>query len=188
MKKTLYVLVIVLLALCIGGAAVAEEAATVLPFGVSFGMTHEELDAVLKTDSVWESWYEDDDEMGSLSLQNVALGIGGQTAKSLYFQVDRNNSAKAPRMCMLSADLEIEGSVIPAFRKALAAMTELYGQPDADPFGSDGVNGYVEFGSLYASWTKPDVRINLSCYNRMYDETLSVDYTYRLNYDAADLN
>ena len=187
MRKMYGILALVLVLAFTCCAAMAEEAATPLPFGVAFGMTHDELDAALNQPGSWETWYEDDAEYGSLSLQDVALGIGDLKATNLYFEVDRNNSAKAPRMCILSAGLEIEGGVIAAFRKALSAMTEAYGQPDADPFNEEGVQGYVEYGALSASWTKPDVRINLNGYNRMYEESLSLDFTYRLSYDAADL-
>ena len=49
-----------------------------------------------------------------------------------------------------------------------------------------GVEGYVEYGGLHATWTKPDVRINLSL-SRMYQESMSLDFSNRLCYDADDL-
>lgn len=169
-------------------AALAEATVTPLPLNTRFGMNMTALEDALGTeDAVKENWYEDDDEIGAVTLRDVKLGVGDLVARDIYFQVDRNNSQKEPRMCMISVTLEHEGGVNGSFRKALATMTEAYGQPDADPFDESGVQNYVEYGTLSATWTKPDVRINLTSYNRMYDEALSIDYSYRLNYDAKDL-
>ena len=58
--------------------------------------------------------------------------------------------------------------------------------PNADPFGEDGVNGYVEWGTLDAAWATDSARASLSL-NRMFGDSVSILYTSRLNYDAADL-
>lgn len=187
MKKIISILLIAILGLCtLPALAETADSATTLPMGVSFGMSMDELSAVLGDDAVREMWYEQDDETGTLMMEAVEMGIGDITAANLYFQVDRNNSDKTPRLSMISGDLPVGENVIANFKALLSAMTEVYGAPDSDPFDEGGVESYVEYGMLSATWTKPEVRINIGM-NRMYDESLNLDYTYRLNYDAEDL-
>ena len=69
---------------------------------------------------------------------------------------------------------------------ALETLTAAYGAPGSDPFDEGGVENYVENGNLSATWTKDDVRFTLTM-SRMYSDTLSFYYSYRLNYDADDL-
>ncbi|MDD3336492.1 MAG: hypothetical protein PHI98_13425 [Eubacteriales bacterium] len=185
MKKILAIALSTLLVLS-SCAALAEADATVLPMGANFGLSMDALQEKLGSDAQRDVWYEDDDESGALSFQNVKLDIGGLTANDIYFQVDRNNSSGDARLSMVSVDLLVDGSVIDAFKAALASLSEVYGTPDSDPFDDTSVEIYIEYGSLSATWTKADTRINLMM-NRMYDQTLSLDYSYRLNYDAADL-
>lgn len=186
MKKLLSLLLTLglLLSACPALAQAADEA-TPLPLNVAFGMNMDELSALLGSDAQKETWYEDDTETGSLMLEAVEI-ISGLTAADVTFQVDRNNSAKAPRLSLITASLPVGENVIASFKNALASLSAVYGTPDNDAFDESGVQGYVEYGNLSATWTKDDVRVNLNM-NRLYDESLSLDYSYRLNYDAADL-
>lgn len=184
MKRTLSLCLALFLTLCALPAA-AEETTTVLPFGAKFGMNLAEAAALLGDGAALETWY-DDDQTGSVSAENVPLGIADLTAETLYLQVDRNNSAKKPRLTMLSLSLSVSDAPIASFRNALEALTAAYGEPESDPFDGDAVANYVENGDLFASWTKTDVRIGLGL-SRMYDESLTLSFTSRLNYDAADL-
>lgn len=185
MKKIISILLVALLGLC-SLPTLAETSVTTLPQGVSFGMNMDKLSAILGDGAVREMWYDGDDEIGTLTLEAAEMGIGDIVAERLDFQVDRNNSDKAPRLSMISGHLTVGDNVIADFKALLAAMTEAYGAPDTDSFDEGGVEGYVEYGMLSATWTKPEVRINIGM-SRMYDEMLTLDYTYRLNYDAEDL-
>ena len=175
-----------LLALALVAAALpalAQEA-TALPYGLTFQMDFDAATAVLGGDKVAkEEW---DDGVGSLTLQNVPSGIGDLQADQLSCQIDRNNSAKASRLSMISYMLPIGENSISSFRAVLAALTDMYGAPDSDPFDADATQGYVEYGNLAATWTKADARISLSL-GRMFTESLSLNIANRLCYDAADL-
>lgn len=179
MKKIAALVLALMLPLC---AAVAEEA-TALPFGVGFSMDYQQvLDAAGK-DAEQDNW---GDDTGVVMLGACDIGIGGLKAESVNFQIDRNNSASASRLSQIYMELDAGDNCIAGFRAALAALTAQYGAPDGDPFDEFGVESYVEFGNLNASWTKPDVRINLSM-GRMYMDSLSLDFANRLCYDANDL-
>jgi len=65
-------------------------------------------------------------------------------------------------------------------------MTVTLGAPESDPFSDEAADAYVEWGTLDASWTLPDARVSLSL-NRMYEESITIQYSSRLNYDKADL-
>lgn len=182
--KKLAVLVLAVLMIFSACSAMAE--ATLLPCGASFGMTMDELSAILGSGAEREVWYEDDQEAGTLLMEACPLGIGDLKATDLYFQVDRNNSAKAPRLSMITGDLPVGENVIASFKAAVASLSEVYGASDSDPLDEAGVEGYVEYGTLYAAWTKADTRISLNM-NRMYDESLTIDFINRVNYDADDL-
>lgn len=185
MKRIIAWLTAALLVLC-AVPALAEKTATALPGGVSFGMNMQELSALLGDQAARDVWYEDDPDAGTLMLEDCALGVGDLTADDLFYQVDRNNSQKTPRLSMITASLPVGENVIASFKAVVAAFTEAYGAPDSDPFDSFSVDDYVEYGTLSATWTKDDVRINLSM-NRRYDESLSLDFSCRKNYDPADL-
>ncbi len=188
MKKLLALSLLLCLALL--PAALAEETATPLPFGVNFQMDGDAVAAAVGGKAEFLSYYGEEDEAdgtGYVDVQGVSLGIGDLTAEFLDFDVQRNNSAREPRLTLISATLHTSAdNGIAAFRSALAALTAEYGQPDNDPFDAAAVESYVEFGGLDATWTKPDVRINLTL-QRMYAENLTLSYSSRLNYDAADL-
>lgn len=168
-------------------AAFAEEstATAPLPCGVRFGMSLDELSALLGEDALVETW-DDDAGTGSVSMENVKIGIGELVAESITFQADRNNSAGESRLSLISMGLPVGDNVIVSFRAALETLTAAYGAPDSDPFDEGGVANYVENGDLSATWTKDDVRFTLTM-SRMYSDTLSFYYSYRLNYDADDL-
>lgn len=137
-------------------------------------------------DGIWDVWYEDDTEEGMLTLSGENITIDGLPAWDLSLQVDRNNSRHEARLSTVTASLPTGENCITEFKNALAALTALYGEPDYDPFSEDCVRTYQHTGNLSASWTKDDVMINLSM-SRMFYETLTLDYTYLLNYDPADL-
>ena len=168
-------------------AAFAEEspATAPLPCGVRFGMSLDELSALLGEDALIETW-DDDAGTGSVSMENVKIGIGDLIAENIFFQADRNNSAGESRLSMISMGLPVGDNVIVSFRAALEALTAVYGAPDSDPFDEGCVENYVENGDLSATWTENDVRFTLSM-SRMYGDTLSFYYSYLLNYDADDL-
>ncbi len=173
--------------LACSAAAVAEEspATAPLPCGVRFGMSLDELSALLGEDALVEKW-DDDAGTGSVSMENVKIGIGELVAESITFQADRNNSAGESRLSLISMGLPVGDNAIASFRTALETLTATYGEPDSDPFSESGVESYVENGDLSATWTKADVRFTLNM-SRMYNDTLSFYYSYRLNYDADDL-
>ena len=68
----------------------------------------------------------------------------------------------------------------------MAALSPTLGAPEGDPFDAAAVDTYVEWGTLSASWTLADTRVALTL-NRMYEESITLQYTSRLNYDKADL-
>ena len=90
-------------------AAFAEEstATAPLPCGVRFGMSLDELSALLGEDALVETW-DDDAGTGSVSMENVKIGIGELVAESITFQADRNNSAGESRLSLISMGLPVE--------------------------------------------------------------------------------
>ena len=186
MKKSISFL-LALLVLSGSCAALAQTAqpATALPCGVTFGMSMDEATGALGA-AAEDTPDEMDGEVGSLYIETAENAFGSLAAYDLTFEVNRSNSAKAPRLNMIFCGLPVGDSVIASFRDALTAFTALYGAPDGDPFDESGVDGYREYGYRSATWTKPDVRINLSL-SRMYQATLTLDFANRLCYDADDL-
>ncbi|MEG0864870.1 MAG: hypothetical protein RSE58_10660 [Clostridia bacterium] len=182
MKKIL-VLLLAMLMLVPCFSAIAEETATALPLNTAFSMDYETLRTALGKDAVEDLW---DEGTGTLMLEQCAIGIGDLKADSIHFQVDRNNSDKASRLSQISINLPTSEKSIASFREALTALTDMYGQPDSDPFDAASVENYVEYGGLSATWTKPDVRISLSL-SRMFQESINLDFTNRLCYSADDL-
>ncbi|NLO86499.1 MAG: hypothetical protein GX096_13905 [Clostridiales bacterium] len=182
MKKLISVLLVMLL-LVPSLAFAQQESATELPKGATFEMDYQAAKTMLGELVEEDEW---GDETGFLYVLDVENVIGTLTAESLSYQVDSNNSQGTPRLSLVEVILPVGDDCIAAFRNALAEMTSVYGEPDGDPFDEAGVEGYVEYGGLTATWAKADVRINLSM-GRMYGEYLNVDFSNRLCYDADDL-
>lgn len=186
MKRILAV--VLAMALLIPAAALGE--ATALPFGLKMGMSPDEAKAAFKADGTLSKikYDKEDYDSGAVEYMFEDVDIPGtdETADSMTVQIDQNNSAKADRLTTITFDLSPTDSSIATFRKLLGAITASYGNPATDPFGEDGVSAYVEWGTLDASWATDDVRISLSL-SRMYEESVSIMYSSRLNYDKADL-
>ncbi|MEG0740746.1 MAG: hypothetical protein RR065_03315 [Clostridia bacterium] len=181
--KKLFALILSLALVTLALPALAQEA-TVLPLGLTFQMDFDAAAAALGADKVAkEEW---DEGVGSLTIQNAPSGIGDLQVDQFSCQIDRNNSAKVSRLSTLNFMFPIGDNSIADFRAVLTALTAMYGAPDSDPFDTNATQGYVEYGNLSATWTKPDARINLSL-SRMFTESLSMDIANRLCYDAADL-
>lgn len=153
---------------------------------VPFFVSDSSILTELFPDGTWDAWYEDDPDEGTMTLHGDGITIDGIPAEEISLQVDRNNSHHAARLSLVTAVLPTGENCIAEFKNALAALTALYGEPDYDPFSEDCVRTYQHTGNLSASWTKDDVMINLSM-SRMFYENLTLDYTYLLNYDPADL-
>ena len=187
MLKKMFATLLCLCLLVCALPAMAQEA-TALPFGLTFAMGWEEAAAALGDQAQQEPWEEDGGEgvIGSIWLENCDLGIGTLKASYLYLDVNRNNSALQPRLYDIICTLPTGDNAIAAFRDALSQVQAVYGAPDSDPFDPSGVESYVEFGALSASWTKDDVRISLNM-QRMYGDSLSLDFANRLCYSADDL-
>ena len=201
MKK--YLALLLMMALAAAPAALAEDAATPLPCGVSFemdgpalveaiggvGPAYEYVKAALESgDAEFVPYFEDDDtETGNIQLSNVDLGIGGMTATFACFDVQRINSAREPRLSLVSVTLDPGDNSIASFRSALEALTGVYGEPDNNPFDEAATDMYVEYGMLDASWVKEDVRIYLSL-QRMYEDYLELSFSPRICFDASDLD
>lgn len=181
-KKIAAVIMTLALTLTLAAGAVADEA-TALPFGVSFSMDYDTAHKTLGEGAEADDWGE---ETGMLMLGECEVGIGALKALDVSFQIDRNNSDNASRLSQISISLSVDGGAIAAFRAALGDMTAAYGAPDEDPFNEMGVENYVEYGNLSATWTKADTRINLYM-SRMYYESLVLDFTNRICYNADDL-
>lgn len=185
MKK--YLALLLMMSLVAAPCALAEEAATPLPYGVTFEMDGPTVAQTVGNDAVFEPLDpEYDDATGTVCLFGGDISLGGIEANYINFDITRNNSAEVPRLYMISAALPTEGNGIADFRAALAALTAVYGEPDSDPFDEGGVASYTEYGGLDATWSRTDVRINLSM-QRMYGPTLTLSFFNRLCYDAADL-
>lgn len=182
MKKALVLLLTVLL---LAAPHALAETRTALPLDVTFAMDGPALVKHLGEDAAFEPAYpEDDPAVGSVELYGATFD--GLETTYMLLDVQRNNSQKTPRLNMITAYLPVDESCVAAFRAALSALTARYGAPDSDPFDESSVESYVEYGGLDATWTKADVRIVLSM-QRMYDEALSLTFSDRLCYDAADL-
>lgn len=185
MKKTLLALVL-MLCLCLA-TAVAEEA-TPLPFGMSYSMNWKETCAAAGENAQYDTWETEDDEVriGSIYVEEVDIGVGTLHASTVYFEVNDSNSAREGRLFDVLCLLEPGDNVIASFRDALAQVSSVYGDPDNDPFDEESVAAYVEYGALSASWTRTDVRINLYM-QRAYDDSLSLEFSNRLCFNADDL-
>lgn len=185
MKKTLLALVL-MLCLCLS-AAVAEEP-TPLPFGMSYTMNWKETYAAAGENAQSDTWETEDDEVsvGSIYVEDVDIGVGTLHASTIYFEVNDSNSAREGRLFDVLCLLVPGDNVIASFRDALAQVSSVYGDPDNDPFDEESVAAYVEYGALSASWTRTDVRINLYM-QRAYDDSLTLEFSNRLCFDADDL-
>jgi hypothetical protein len=176
------------LALLLPMAALGE--ATTLPFGLKLGMNATDAEAAFAADATLATVkYEKlDDGNGTVeyTFENVPVPDTDLTAYSLNVQIDQNNSAKADRLTMVSYNITPGDDNIAVFRELLTAMTTELGTPDADPFNDDGTAQYVEWGTLTANWTRDDVRVSLNI-SRMYEDSLSVMISSRVNYDKTDL-
>ena len=184
MKK--YLALLLMMALAAAPGALAQEASTPLPYGVNFHMDGQALVEAIGDGAAFTPYYDEDKEIGAIYLDQTALGLGDLQAECVTFEVQRNNSPEEPRLSLISAGLPVNGNGVQDFRNALEAVKAVYGEPESDPFDELAVESYVEYGMLSAAWTKPDVRINLTM-GRMYGAYLSLDFTSRLCYDAADL-
>lgn len=185
--KKLLLMMLALVVLCMPLGAVAEEETLKLPLGVTFGLDLEQLADMLGEGAVVEAW--DTDGSGSVFLENVGLGVGDLHADFVSLNVTTNNSPRLPRLDNIDASIAFEGSCIAAFRRALADLTAVYGQPDSDPFDQFARESYQEYGNLSASWTTPEVRIYLNMSQSFIPGgSLDLNYAYRLCYDLSDLD
>lgn len=186
MKKTLALVLV--LALLIPAAALGE--ASTLPFGLKIGMSKDEAKAAFDADATLSAIKHDKEDYDNgtveYSFEDVAIPGTDLTADSFSVQVDENNSTKTDKLTTLSFEIKPTDNSIAMFRKLLTALTATLGAPESDPFNNEAADTYVEWGTLDASWTLPDMRVSLSL-NRMYEESITVQYTSRLNYDKADL-
>ena len=186
LKKTLATV----LALALLLPAVALGDASALPFGLKMGMTTDETLAAFKADATLSATKpnKEDYDNGAVEFNFDSIAIPGTdiTADSFSAQVDENNSAKTAKLTTLSFVVSPTDSSIAEFRTLLAAITKAYGAPESDPFSADAVDTYVEWGTLDATWAMPDARVSLSL-SRMYEESITLQYTSRLNSDKADL-
>ena len=186
MKK--YLALLLMMALAAAPVALAEDAATPLPCGATFEMDGPALVEAIGGEAEFVPNFEDDDtETGNIQLSNVDLGIGDMTASFVCFDVQRVNSAREPRLSLVSVTLDPGDDSIASFRAALEALTGVYGEPDNNPFDEAATDMYVEYGMLDASWVKEDVRIYLSL-QRMYEDYLELSFSPRICFDASDLD
>ena len=167
MKK--YLALLLMMVLAAAPVALAEDAATPLPCGATFEMDGPALVEAIGGEAEFVPYFEDDDtETGNIQLSNVDLGIGDMTASFVCFDVQRVNSAREPRLSLVSVTLDPGDDSIASFRAALEALTG-------------------EYGMLDASWVKEDVRIYLSL-QRMYEDYLELSFSPRICFDASDLD
>ena len=123
-----------IMALAVAPAALAEDAATPLPLGATFEMDGPALVEAIGGDAEFVPYFEDDDtETGNIQLSNVDLGIGGMTATFACFDVQRINSAREPRLSLVSVTLDPGDNSIASFRSALEALTGVYGRARQRP-------------------------------------------------------
>ena len=168
--------------------AMAE--ASTLPFGLSFGMDSEQAKAAFAADPVLSTQKADVSDYGDGAIEyifeDVPMLQTDVTATNVSIQIDQNNSQKADRLSMVGFTVTPSENSIVTFRTLLKALTATLGAPDDDPFSTESADMYVEWGTLYASWTLPEARVQLNL-NRMYSESITLQYNARLNYDKADL-
>ena len=184
MKKL--IALVLSLAFLIPAAALAEG----LPFGLRFGMDEQQAEAAFTADETLaaQTWDKEDYGAGSVCyvFSDVAAPGTELTAASAEVQVDSNNSAGEMRLTNISLVFAPEEKAsIATFRTLYAALRAVYGEPESDPFAD--TQGYVEWGTLYASWATDDTRVSLSL-SRMYEDSVMLNYASRLNYDKADLD
>ena len=178
-RKTLCLLLCTALILSVIFCAAADD--TVLPLDLRFGMTPEEAAPLLD-----ELHY---DESGDMYLMDRFFSevpgiVGTLDGVNVSIGWTTNNSDRAMQLDSINLELPHEGNVIASFRKALAEYTAVYGAPDEDPFLD--VDGYRDYGSLSAYWTRDDARISLTM-SRMYGDMLSSIFVRRQCYNEADL-
>ena len=170
--------------------AVALGEATPLPFGLKLGLNAKETEAAFDADAVLTKLSPDksSSDGGTVDyvFENVPIPNVDVNATSLTVEIDQNNSAKATRLSSINFVISPLDQSIATFRKILAAMTQTLGAPDSDPFDEASADNYMEWGTLDAYWTRDDVRISLSL-SRMFEESVTILYTSRQNYDKADL-
>lgn len=187
MKRKIIALTLALM-LLVPALAVAEGAT--LPFGLALGMDGEQTRAAFAADPTLAKLTPDKSDYGSGAVEyvfeDVAIPGTSLTANSLSVQIDQNNSKKAERLTTLGFTIDPAEDSIASFRAVLAALSATLGAPEGDPFDAAAVDTYVEWGTLSASWTLADTRVALTL-NRMYEESITLQYTSRLNYDKADL-
>ena len=187
MKRTIIALTLAFM-LLLPTLALGDTSA--LPFGLALGMDGEQARAAFAADPVLATLTPDKEEYGGgaveYTFEDVAIPGTSLTATNLSVQIDQNNSAKADRLSAVGFTLSPADGSIAAFREVLAALTATLGAPESDPFAAEAVDSYVEWGTLSASWSLPDLRVALTM-NRMYEESITLQYTSRLNYDKADL-
>ena len=185
-QKILAILVVIAIAI----PALGLGEATLLPFGLQMGMNANQTREAFAADATLSALTPDKSDYGNGAVEylfeDVLIPGTDLTVDNLYVQVDQNNSAKADRLSSISCEITPEDNSIALFRKLFTALTAKFGAPESDPFSPDAANNYVEWGTLDASWTLPDVRVSLTL-NRMYEESITVQYSSRLNYDKADL-
>ena len=185
-RKLLALLIAVMLTVPFAGLAEATQ----LPYGLALGMDQAAAKAAFAADETLAALPSDLQDYGNgvveYVFENVPVPGMDATAATLSVQLDRNNSKREERLSMITLTLDAQADSIKTFRTALAALTQTLGQPSSDPFAEESVQGYVEWGTVYANWAQPDVRVSLTL-NRMYEESVTLQYTSRMNYDVADL-
>lgn len=160
-----------------------------LPFGLALGMNGDQTRAAFAADPVLSALTPEKEEYGTsvdYYFEDVAIPGTELTADELSVSIDQNNSQKKDRLTSVTFTISPSEHSIADFRALLAALTATLGAPEGDPFGTDAVAAYVEWGTLDATWATADTRISLSM-SRMYEESVNLQYSSRLNYDAADL-
>lgn len=178
-----------LLALVLLVPALALGESTPLPYGLAMGMDKDGVYAAFAADETLAALTPDVSEYSGAAeytFENVPIAGTDINATSLSVQVDQNNSAKADRLSGISFVISPAENSIAAFRTMLTALMQTLGAPQNDPFEEDAAELYVEWGTLDASWTFADVRVSLTL-NRMYEESITLQYSSRINYDKADL-
>lgn len=187
MKRKLVALALALMLLT-PALSLGEGAA--LPFGLAMGMNGDQARAAFAADPALAALSPDKSDYGNGAVEYVfeSVPIPGTelVADSMSVSIDQNNSQKQDRLTSVSFTITPSEHSIADFRALLAALTATLGAPEGDPFDEDAVAGYVEWGTLDASWALADMRVALTM-NRMYEESVTLQFTSRLNYDAADL-
>ncbi len=182
-----------LLALCLLPVAALAEQVTadedsLLPYGLALGMDAASTEALLKSDSALKGYEIEDYENGTyyFTVSEVGIPDTDLTAASFQIQVDTNNSVGEERLTSVYFDMYGMNDSIDTFRVLLKALSAKFGEPTSDPFSAEAIDLYEEWGSLDASWQTDTLRVSLTL-SRMYDASISVQYSSRKNYDKADL-